>query len=241
MTELGIPVLNTPGANSNAVKELILCGLFLGSRRVIDGINHMTELGQQGLAKERVEKDKALFGGREIHGKKLAIIGLGHIGSATARDAKTLGMEIVGYDPGLSVQSALKLPREVELADSIASAVADADFISLNIPYIKGEGGTHGIIGKDVLSHFKSNAVLLNFARGELVDSKAMKDFLDCGDGRYISDFPDDILWDHKNAVILPHLGASTVEAEDCAVGTRCILFSHCNCLREISLLFCIS
>lgn len=129
MTELGIPVFNTPGANANAVKELVLCGLLLGSRRVVDGINHMTSLGEQGLARERVEKDKALFGGREIHGKTLAVIGLGHIGSVTARDAGSLGMELVGYDPGLSVSSALQLPKEMRLADSISSAVANADYV----------------------------------------------------------------------------------------------------------------
>eukprot|EP00594_Rhizosolenia_setigera_P019642 CAMPEP_0178966162 /NCGR_PEP_ID=MMETSP0789-20121207/16758_1 /TAXON_ID=3005 /ORGANISM="Rhizosolenia setigera, Strain CCMP 1694" /LENGTH=292 /DNA_ID=CAMNT_0020651375 /DNA_START=57 /DNA_END=931 /DNA_ORIENTATION=- len=168
MTELGIPVFNTPGANANAVKELVLCGLLLGSRRVIDGINHMTDLGKQGLAKERVEKDKAMFGGRELKGKTLAVIGLGHIGAATARDAAALGMNITGYDPGLSINSALMLPRNISLEDSISAAIADADYISINIPYIKGEGGTHGIIGKDVISHFKSDAVLLNFARGEL-------------------------------------------------------------------------
>lgn len=125
---------------------------------------------------------------------------------------------VTGYDPGLSVKSALKLPRETVLTDSIASAVATADYISLNIPYIKGspeQGGTHGIIGADVIAHFKQDAVLLNFARGELVDSQAMKDFLDSGNGRYVSDFPDDLLWDHEKALILPHLGASTEEAED--------------------------
>lgn len=218
MTEIGIPVFNTPGANANAVKELIVCGLFLGSRRVIDGINHMSDLGAQGKAKERVEKDKALFGGREIKGKTLAVIGLGHIGAATARDGAALGMETVGYDPGLSVMSALGLPKEMTLVDSISSAVANADYISLNIPYIKGtpkEGGTHHIIGQTVLRHLKPDAVVLNFARGELVDSNAMKEFLDNGDGRYISDFPDDEVWNHKNAIILPHLGASTEEAED--------------------------
>jgi len=220
MTELGIPVFNTPGANANAVKELILCGMLLGSRRVIDGINHMKDLGSQGLAKERVEKDKSMFGGRELKGKTLAVIGLGHIGASTARDAQLLGMDICGYDPGLSVASALKLPKEINLMDSINSAVSDADYISVNIPYIKGspeEGGTHGIIGANVIDNFKSGAVLLNFARGELVDSEAMKQFLDSGDGRYVSDFPDDALWDHKNSVILPHLGASTAEAEDAA------------------------
>jgi len=217
MTELGIPVFNTPGANANAVKELVLCGLLLGSRRVIDGINHMKDLGKQGLARERVEKDKSLFGGREIKGKTLAVIGLGHIGSMTARDASELGMKVQGYDPGLSVESALKLPRNLKLLDSITAAIADADYISINIPYIKGEGGTHGIIGKDVIEHFKPDAVVLNFARGELVDSEAMKEFLDSGHGRYVTDFPDDLLWDHKNTVILPHLGASTEEAEDAA------------------------
>lgn len=218
MTELGIPVFNTPGANANAVKELVLCGMLLGSRRIVDGVNHMRELGKEGVARERVEKDKAMFGGREIRGKTLAVVGLGHIGSSTARDAHQLGMNVVGYDPGLDVNSALKLPRDMDLADSIASAVSTADYISINIPYIKGtpcEGGTHGIIGSDIISSLKSDAVLLNFARGELVDSDAMRTFLDSGDGRYVSDFPDDALWDHPNAVILPHLGASTEEAED--------------------------
>lgn len=217
MTELGIPVFNTPGANANAVKELVLCGMLLASRRIVDGINHMKELGEQGLARERVEKDKAMFGGQEIKGKTLAVIGLGHIGAMTARDAEALGMKVKGYDPGLSVQSAMRLPRDMNLVDSITTAVTGADYISINIPYVKGEGGTHGIIGKDVISHFSPSAVLLNFARGELVDSEAMKEFLDSGDGKYISDFPEDLLWDHKNTVILPHLGASTEEAEDAA------------------------
>ena len=218
MSELGIPVFNTPGANANAVKELVLCGLFLGSRRVIDGINHMKDLGAQGLAKERVEKDKSMFGGREITGKTLGVIGLGHIGASTARDAARLGMNVVGYDPALSIENALKLPRDITIADSMAGVAAQSDYISLNIPYIKGENGTHGIIGKDLLSSLKPDAVVLNFARGELVDSEAMKDFLDSGDGRYVTDFPDDLLWDNKNAVVIPHLGASTGEAEDAAV-----------------------
>jgi D-3-phosphoglycerate dehydrogenase / 2-oxoglutarate reductase len=142
----------------------------------------------------------------------------GHIGSLTARDAGALGMKLKGYDPGLSVHSALKLPRDITLTESLAAAVTNADFISLNIPYIKGEGGTHGIIGKEVLAHCKPTAVVLNFARGELVDSEAMKCFLDDNDARYVTDFPDDLLWDHKNSIVLPHLGASTEEAEDAAV-----------------------
>ena len=143
---------------------------------------------------------------------------IGHIGAATARDAAALGMKINGYDPGLSINSALMLPRSIDFSDSIAAAVANADYISINIPYIKGEGGTHHIIGEDIINHFKPGAVLLNFARGELVDSQALKEFLDDRDGRYISDFPDDLLWNHKNSVIIPHLGASTAEAEDEAV-----------------------
>jgi D-3-phosphoglycerate dehydrogenase len=217
MTELGIPVFNTPGANANAVKELVLCGMLLGSRRIVDGINHMKDLGEQGLQRERVEKDKAMFGGQEIKGKTLAVIGLGHIGAMTARDAAALGVKVKGYDPGLNVQSAMRLPRDMNLVDSITTAVAGADYISINIPYVKGENGTHGIIGKEVVSHFSPNAVLLNFARGELVDSEAMKDFLDSGNGKYITDFPEDLLWDHKNTIVLPHLGASTEEAEDAA------------------------
>jgi len=215
MTEMGIPVFNTPGANANAVKELVLAGMFLGSRRIIDGINHMKQLGEQGLAKERVEKDKAMFGGQEIMGKTLAVIGLGHIGASTARDAAALGMHVTGYDPGLSIQSALQLPKDIKLRDSIAAAVTGADYISLNIPYIKGPGGTHHIIDQHVMEHFKPNAVLLNFARGELVRSQDLKTFLDASNARYISDFPDDELWDHPNAIIIPHLGASTEEAEE--------------------------
>jgi len=222
MTELGIPVFNTPGANANAVKELILCGMLLASRRIVDGVNHMKDLGEQGLARERVEKDKAMFGGRELKGKSLAVIGLGHIGAATARDATTLGMTVSGYDPGLSVKSALQLPRDIRLTDSIASAVATADYVSLNIPYIKKspeEGGTHGIFGEAVIGHLKRDCCVLNFARGELVDSEAMRAFLDAGNGRYVTDFPDDLIWNHSNAIVLPHLGASTAEAEDEAAG----------------------
>lgn len=217
MTELGIPVFNTPGANANAVKELVIAALFLGSRRVIDGINHMKELGRQGIAKERVEKDKAKFGGRELNERTLAVIGLGHIGASTARDAARIGMNIVGFDPAISIESALKLPRRpMTLVDSIAAAVSKADYISLNIPYIKGK--THHIINEEIISKFSKDVVLVNFARGELVDGVALKNFLDKNeDARYISDFPDDALWDHKNVILIPHLGASTEEAEDAA------------------------
>ena len=246
MSELGIPVFNTPGANANAVKELVICGMLLGSRKIVDGVNHMHSLGEQGLAKERVEKDKAMFGGRELKGKTLAVVGLGHIGAATARDAEHLGMHVVGYDPMLSIENALKLPRSIQLSGSMIEAVRSADYVSLNIPYIKGEGGTHGVINSEICDNLKEGAVLLNFARGELVDSEAMKKHLDENNGRYvvyvndlscedsimlficsnryrldssryISDFPDDLLWNHPSTILLPHLGASTEEAEDAA------------------------
>ena len=123
MFHVGIPIFNTPGANKNAVAELILCSLLLGSRRIVDGINHMKHLGEQGMARERVEKDKAMFGGKEIKGKTLAILGLGHIGALTARSATTLGMNVLGYYPAISVENALALPQDLELADSIESAV----------------------------------------------------------------------------------------------------------------------
>lgn len=130
-------------------------------------------------------------------------------------------MKTTGYDPGLSVQSALQLPRDMKLQDSMISAVKNADYVSLNVPYIKGspqDGGTHGIFGSQVLESLKPDCVILNFARGELVDSQAMLDFLNRNESaRYITDFPDDLLWDHKNCIVLPHLGASTAEAEDAA------------------------
>ena len=221
MTELGIPVFNTPGANANAVKELVICGLLLGSRRVVAGINHMKELGDEGKAKERVEKDKSMFGGCEIRGKTLGVVGLGHIGAATARDASALGMKVVGYDPGVSIDNALKLPNDIKIMDSMKSVFASSDYVSVNIPYVNkpvSEGGTHKVIGRDLLMSMKKTTTILNFARGELVDSEALKDWFDSGaTGKYISDFPDDLLYDHENVVLLPHLGASTEEAEDAA------------------------
>ena len=179
MSELGIPVFNTPGANANAVKELVICGMLLGSRRIVDGVNHMRVLGERGEQKERVEKDKAMFGGRELKGKTLAVVGLGHIGAATARDAEQLGMHVMGYDPMLSIENALKLPRSIQLMSGMMEAVKNADYISLNIPYIKGEGGTHHVISEEIVSAMKEGAVVLNFARGELVDSEALKKHLD--------------------------------------------------------------
>eukprot|EP00977_Amphora_coffeiformis_P004446 scaffold945_cov170-Amphora_coffeaeformis.AAC.26 len=214
MTELGVPVFNTPGANANAVKELVFCGMLLASRGIAQGIQHMRNLGTE--AKNRVEKDKAMFAGREVKEKTLAIIGLGHIGTMLARDAHAgLGMNIIGYDPYLSVDNAMKLPKEAVLAKTLEDAVANADYISIHTPYMES---THGIFNAELMKHFKDDAVLLNFARGELVDSESIKAHLDAHpNARYVSDFPDDNLYDHEQVMILPHLGASTAEAEDCA------------------------
>jgi D-3-phosphoglycerate dehydrogenase len=223
MTAAGIPVFNTPGANANAVKELVLAGIFLASRDIIGGIGHMKKLGADGLARERVETDKALFGGREIAGKTLGVIGLGHIGSATARDATMLGMKVCGYDPGMSIQSALKLPGNFKPLSGMKAVFEQADYISLNIPFINKppeEGGTKGIINEKLLSCLKPDAVLLNFARGELVDSKALKAWMNSpagATGKYVTDFPEDELWEHERTIVIPHLGASTEEAEDAA------------------------
>lgn len=222
MSEAGIPVFNTPGANANAVKELVLAGLFLGSRDVIGGVAHMKELGAAGVAREKVEKDKAMFGGREIAGKTIGVVGLGHIGSATARDAASLGMKVVGFDPGLTVNSALKLPKDTSLLSSIKAVFDQSDYISLNIPFINkspADGGTKGIINSELLEFVKPDAVILNFARGELVNSADLKAWMDKPGvtGKYVTDFPDDLVWDHKRAVVIPHLGASTEEAEDAA------------------------
>ena len=219
MTELGIPVFNTPGANANAVKEIVFCGMFLASRGILQGVQHVQKLRKdESVDKNKIapqiEKDKAMFKGREIKGKTLAVIGLGNIGAIVAQDAADgLGMKIVGYDPYLSVENAMKLPRDIKLVDNVKDAVADADYITIHVPYSKN---THGIISREIIQAFKPDAVLLNFARGELVDSEAMLDFLNQDQGgKYVSDFYDEKLIDHENMMIMPHLGASTAEAED--------------------------
>ena len=214
MTALGVPVFNTPGANANAVKELVLCALFLTSRGIVDGVQHMRQLHKEGTAKERVEKDKKMFGGQEIAGKTLGVVGLGHIGASVAEAAMALGMNIVGYDPVLSVEAAWRLPGEkITRAESIPNLVAQSDYVSIHVPFIPGV--TEDLIGDEVLLHMRPHTNLLNFSRGEIVDSKALRAWLDAGaTGKYICDFPDDDLHDHPNVQLVPHLGASTEEAE---------------------------
>lgn len=220
MTELGIPVFNTPGANANAVKELVLCGLLLASRGIFEGVTHMKRLHEEGTAHERIEKDKALFGGHEIYGKTLGVVGLGAIGAAVTEAAIGLGMRVIGYDPSLSVAAALRLPGasagdKFKVTTDLAEVCATADCVSLHAPYIKNV--THHMIGHAQLASMKPGASLLNFARGELVDNEALEKRLDAGaTGRYVCDFAvAPSLAARPNVVCIPHLGASTEEAEE--------------------------
>lgn len=222
MGEMGIPVFNTPGANANAVKELVVCGLLLASRGILEGANHVKnvinveENGVHDKIATRIEKDKAKFGGTEIQGKTIGVIGLGAIGSRVVNAALGLGMNVVGYDPVLSVDAALALPgdRMVRVTD-LNDLFKVSDYISIHVPYIKGV--THHLIDAKALQICKPNVCILNFARGEIVDGAAMKAGYDSKmlTGKYISDFTDEALRDDPHLIVLPHLGASTEEAED--------------------------
>lgn len=230
MTELGVPVFNTPGANANAVKELVLCALLLGSRGIVEGAMHMKKLHEAGTAHERIEKDKALFGGRELVGKTLGVVGLGAIGAAVTEAAIALGMTVVGYDPSLSVESALRLPGasdKFRVTEELSEVCASADYVTLHAPYIKNV--THHMIGHAQLSMMKPDACLLNFARGELVDNEALEARYKAGaTGRYVCDFalPPDLAA-RDNVISIPHLGASTEEAEENAAGMAADTIVH--------------
>ncbi|PIF05207.1 MAG: 3-phosphoglycerate dehydrogenase [Draconibacterium sp.] len=217
-TEKGIVVFNTPGANANGVKELVITGLLLTSRDIIDGVNWAKTLkGKGDQVAPLIEKGKKNFAGQEIEGKTLAVIGLGAIGVLVANAAKALGMNIVGYDPYLSVQHALKLSREVTLVQDIQQLLSKADYISINIPLIPE---TKGYINNEKFEMMKDGVRLLNFARGGLVDTNDLKEALTSGKvARYVTDFPDDDMLQLENVISIPHLGASTAESEtNCAI-----------------------
>lgn len=219
MTRRGIPVFNTPGANANAVKELVLCGLLLSSRGIIEGINHVKEKIVPECAEHkdraaRIEKDKKHFVGQELLGKTLAVCGLGNIGAMVAEAGLALGMNVIGYDPKISVDAAWRLPNEVGRMESLEDAFAHADYVTINMPYIKGV--THHAINASVLSNMKPGCNILNMARGEIVDGKALKEMYAKGHtGKYVCDFADEEMQMHPNFICIPHLGASTAEAED--------------------------
>lgn len=216
----GIVVFNTPGANANSVKELVLTGLLLASRDVLGGINYVRSLASvqdDAELNKLVEAEKKRFKGRELVGKTLGVVGLGAIGSMVARAGLDLGMNVVGYDPALSVDAAWRIPAEVERMQNLPSLFAQADYVTLHVPLLPA---TEGMINEESLRAFKPGSVLLNFARQPIVESSALSAALENGQvARYVADFPIPGLLDHDKVMLTPHLGASTDEAEEnCAV-----------------------
>ena len=217
-SEQGIVVFNTPGANANAVKELVLAGLFLASRKVVDGINWAQGLKGEGDAVAKlVEKGKSAYAGPEILGKKLGVIGLGAIGVLVANAAVALGMDVYGYDPYLSVDAAWKLSRHIHHANTLDEIYAACDYITVHVPLVPD---TKGMLNAAAFAAMKDGVRILNFSRAGLVDSDAMLAALESGKvAAYVVDFPTDEMLGVANVVAIPHLGASTPESEDnCAV-----------------------
>lgn len=210
----GVVAFNTPGANANAVKELVLCGMLLGSRDVVDGIEWAKTLKGQGAAVGKlVEKGKSRFAGPELKGKTLGVIGLGGIGGLVANAAAALDMRVIGYDPFLSVDNAWRLSRQIEHAASQDEVLEKSDYVTLHVPLMDA---TRGSFGADVFAKMKPGSVLLNFARGELVDAQALLAALESGRiRRYVTDFPSDAVLGVPGVIAIPHLGASTPESED--------------------------
>jgi D-3-phosphoglycerate dehydrogenase len=211
--ENGVVVFNTPGANANAVKELVVAAILLSSRRVFDGINWAKSLaGQTGVAK-LIEKGKGAFAGPEIAGKKLGVVGLGAIGILVANAAHNLGMDVIGFDPYVSVESAWSISRSVRKAESLDEIYAESDYITLNLPVNKD---TKGMINASSIAEMKDGARIINLARGELANDSDLIAALDSGKlSAYVTDFPNENTLAHKNIIPIPHLGASTPESEE--------------------------
>ena len=219
LTGKGIVVFNTPGANANAVKELICAGLMMSSRDIFGGLKFVDGLGNQ-LNEELdplLEAEKKRFAGTEIYGKTLGIVGLGAIGSLVANMALDLGMRVVGYDPAISVEAAWRLSSRVEKMPSLDALLKESDYITLHVPAIDA---TKGMINSESISRMKPGVKLLNFARKEIVNAGDIIAALDAGKmGGYVTDFPTQELIGHPRVLAMPHIGASTSEAEDnCAV-----------------------
>ncbi|MBK8115856.1 MAG: phosphoglycerate dehydrogenase [Candidatus Accumulibacter sp.] len=216
----GIVVFNTPGANANAVKELVMAGMLLSARGIVDGMNYvqsLVDLKEPAEMSPLVEKAKSRFAGHEIKGKTLGIVGLGAIGSMVADMALAMGMTVVGFDPVLSIDAAWRLSNEVSRMENLQSLLARSDYVSLHVPAIDA---TRHMLNDDTLAVIKPGAVLLNFARDAIVDSSAVLRSLDAGRlGKYVCDFPEPVLLGHAKIIAMPHIGASTEESEDnCAV-----------------------
>ena len=215
----GVVVFNTPGANANAVKELVITALLLGSRKIVDAIKWVDTLKDQGEEVGKlVEKGKSNFVGGEIEGKKLGVIGLGAIGAKVANSAIALGMEVYGYDPFLSVNAALRLSRAVNVVKELEELFKICDYITIHVPFIKDQN--KGLINSGNIRLMKDGVVIINCARGELVDNESIIKATESGKvARYFTDFPSADLIGKENIICCPHLGASTPEAEDnCAV-----------------------
>ncbi|MBQ6774983.1 MAG: 3-phosphoglycerate dehydrogenase [Synergistaceae bacterium] len=216
-SEEGIVVFNTPGANANSVKELVIAGLLLASRDIFSGIGWVRENSDNPDITKAAEKAKKNFAGHEIFGKTLGVIGLGAIGVRVANAAVSLGMNVLGYDPYLSLRSAWMLSPMIKHADTAEEVYAASDFITIHVPAMES---TRKMINAEAISKMKRGIKILNFARDVLVDEAALRDALEAGQvDKYISDFPNSVSASLPNAIVLPHLGASTEEAEDnCAV-----------------------
>ena len=213
-TKRGIVVFNTPGANANSVKELVLSGLLLSSRRIHQGLSWVNGLDpQKDDVKAVVEKQKAAFAGPEIYGKTLGVVGLGAIGVIVSNAAAALGMNVVGFDPFISVESAWGLSRSVRRARSLEALLAESDYVTIHVPL---NGQTRGFLDRDKLLRMKRGARLLNFARGGLVDNAALLEAIEQDIvSYYVTDFPEPELLGNERVLAIPHLGASTPEAEE--------------------------
>ncbi|RMH19320.1 MAG: 3-phosphoglycerate dehydrogenase [Gammaproteobacteria bacterium] len=214
MSERGIPVFNAPGANANAVKELVIAGLLIASRNICQAWQYARSLeGDDDLINKMVEQGKKQFAGIELPGRKLGVIGLGAIGRSVANTAVDLGMEVFGYDPGITVQGALKLSTNVNYCASVDELLSRVDFVTLHVPLVEA---TRNKINRDRIQSMPDQATILNFSRQGIVDDEAVLDALDSGKLRaYICDFPTNRIKNHPKVVALPHLGASTLEAEE--------------------------
>ena len=211
--EKGIVVFNTPGANANGVKVLVFAGMLLSARDIIGGINWVEEHEEDGDLAKMTEKKKKAFAGTELEGKKLGVIGLGAIGVLVANTATHLGMDVYGYDPYISVDTAWKLSRNIHHAKTVDELYKECDYITIHVP---ATPDTKGMIDKGAISLMKKEVVVLNFARDVLVNSEDMVDALVSGNvKRYVTDFPTPEIAGVKGAIVIPHLGASTEESED--------------------------
>ena len=214
----GVVVFNTPGANANAVKELVIAALIMSGRKLVDGIKWVDTLAGKGAEiGKTVESGKKAFVGREILGKTLGVIGLGAIGILVANAALALGMKVVGYDPYLTTDHALKIDSKVVVVESLDELMSESDFVTIHVPYMES---TKNTINAANIAKMKKGSVVINLARGELVDTDAVLDAVKSGQlSRFVTDFPSEKVIGVENVIALPHLGASTPEAEDnCAI-----------------------